>query len=124
MILSLSLLAAAALQPATADWRAIGQAEDMQMAWDAGGVTRSGDIITLRVRVAPQPPRAGENAYAISRVELRCATDEARVAETVNYAADGTEGQRDVTNLSFSPIPPGSFFATVRAQLCPAPARP
>ncbi|HTU13544.1 MAG TPA: hypothetical protein VMG08_21825 [Allosphingosinicella sp.] len=126
MILSVSLLiAVAALQPAPADWRALGQAESMQLSWDAGGVTRSGDITTIRIRTVPQPPRQGENAYAISRVELRCATGEARVADTTNYASDGTEGLRDATNLSFSPIPPESFFATVSTEVCapPAPAR-
>ena len=118
MILSFSLLAAAIMQPAAPDWRALSSTAERQLSWDANGVTRDGETTTVRLRFVQLPARTGANAYAISRVEIRCAADQVRVAETVNYAADGTAGRVDSEALPFEAIPPTSIIATVRDHVC------
>jgi hypothetical protein len=119
MILSVSLLAAAlSMQPA-ADWRPLAELESAHLAWNAANVTRQGDVTIVSVRVIPQPPRQGANAYAISRLELHCASNQARVASTQNFATDGTPGVVDNEMLPFEPIPAQSFVETVRGLVCP-----
>lgn len=118
MILFISLLAATALQPASPDWREINSNSERQLSWDANGVTRNGETATVRLRWVMIPARQGANAYAISRVEIRCAAGQARVVETTNYSADGTAGQRDATALPFETIPPNSIVATIHSQIC------
>ena len=122
MILSATLLiAAAALQPAP-DWRPLADNAEVIIAWNAAGVSRQGDLVLVPVRVTPRPPRTGANAYSIARIELRCAANQARVALTENYADDGTPGQRDTETLPFAAISEGTIFETLRNQAC-APGR-
>ena len=120
MFLSISLLAAAFLQPAP-DWRTFSSTAERQLSWDANGVTRDGETTTVRLRFVHIPARQGANAYAISRIEFRCAAGQVRVIDTVNYAADGTAGRVDTSALPFEAIPPNSIIAVVRNQVC-APA--
>lgn len=121
MILSISLLAAVAMQPAPPDWRVLNTTPEREMSWDASGVTRDGETATVRIRFIHIPARQGANAYAISRVEIRCAAGLVRVVDTVNYSADGIAGQRDVSQMPFDAIPPDSFINTVRTQVCTPP---
>jgi hypothetical protein len=121
MIHAISLLAVAAMQPAPPDWRELSTNAERRLSWDASGVTRDGETTTVRLRVDTIPAPQGANSYAISRVEIRCAAGLVRVAETVNYASDGTAGQRDLSETRFDPIPAESIINLVRRQVC-APA--
>ncbi len=121
MILTASLaVAAAALQNAAPQWRPIVETPEYNLSWDAANLTREGDVATIRLRVDHVPARQGVNAYSVSRVDIRCATSESRVFDTVNYAADGTEGIRDATPLPFEPIPAGSIAVRLHELACPA----
>ena len=121
MSLAISLLAMAAMQPATPDWRELSATAERHYAWDANGVTRSGETTTIRLRREPGFASLGPDAYAITKVEIRCATGLARAVETVSYAADGTAGGSDTSPTTFEPIPQNSILNDVRVQVC-APA--
>lgn len=122
MILFASLLAAAQ-SGVLADWRPLHATEAMQLAWDAAAIARSEGTTTVRVRLTPLPARTGENAYAISHIELRCGVGTARVAWTVNYGSDGREGLLDISGAPFAPIQPDTLLARVRERACPPAAR-
>ena len=119
MILSAALLAAASVLQPGPDWRGLADNEDVQMMWDAAGVSREGDLTVVAVRIRPKPLRTGENAYAIARIEMRCARNESRVAHTQNFGSNDRPGARDDSNLSFVEIPAGSFIETLRDNVCP-----
>lgn len=123
MILSISLLAVAFMQPAP-DWRELSSSSERQLSWNANDVTRDGETTTVRLRFVTLPARTGANAYAISRIEIRCGAGLVRVVETVNYSADGTVGRRDASALAFETIPANSIIETVRNEVCAPAPRP
>jgi hypothetical protein len=118
MILSAGLLAVAALQSASPDWRSIVETPEMAVAWDAGNIERRRDLTAISVRMTPLPPRQGANAYAISRLEIRCPSNEGRVASTRNFSTDGSPGVSDNESLPFQPIPVDSFLSRLRDLVC------
>jgi len=118
MILSIAFLAAGMMQPASPDWRALDVNGERRWEWDANGVSRDGETTTIRLRRFPIPARQGANAWAISRLEIRCAAGTLRVVETVNYSSDGIEGERDLQQTEFRAIPTTSIIAPVRDQIC------
>lgn len=125
MLLSASLLVAfATMQPGAHDWRELSDGPEANLAWDAAGITREGALTAVPLRIVPKPARQGLNAYAIARVEIRCAGNEGRVALTQNYASDGAPGERDVSDLPFLPIPEQSFLSALRDLVCGGPAAP
>ena len=117
MILFISLVAAAGMQPA-ADWRPLTDNEQVRMSWDGASPHRRGDTTIVLVKLEPRPLRTGANSYAISQVELRCARNEARIALTENFSSDGTAGTRDEGVLPFSAIPSESFLERLRNLVC------
>ncbi len=118
MMLFFSLLAAVMVQSDTPDWRPLSGPQQVTLSWDAASVTRSGEVTSVHMRAVHVPARQGENAFFISRVELRCAANEVRTAETVNYAANGVSGDRDTTPGPFRAIPETSSFAELRDLAC------
>jgi hypothetical protein len=134
IILSLLLAAqpAAAAAPPSApatsapapDWRPLRETRGLQIAWDAASVER-GDTLFVRIRVTPPRPGDTYYAYAITRMELRCAPSEGHAIRTVNYFADGTSGRTDESPVPFVPIFADSPFALLHNALCPdAPPSP
>lgn len=120
------LLAAASLAvqqaaPA-ANWRELGTHDDgMAFAYDRASLRL--DPARSVALVAFRSVRPG-GSHAVSEVEIRCATNEARVMTTRNYAANGTPGMVDTVPVELQAIPPGSYFELVRTEVCPAPAGP
>ena len=120
MSMVVALWLAAQAPAAVPDWRVIGEHQELVIAWDAGSIVRSGELTQVRIRLSPKSPTQADKVTSISRIDIRCADGTARVAETANYFPDGRAGPGDKDAQPFEPIPPNSFFATVRTAVCPA----
>lgn len=88
------------------------------VSWDSAAIERDGDTVRIRLKTERPSPAPGTVAHAISRVEIRCAGGEGRVAETVNYLTDGTRGRTDSQAGPFEPIPPNSMMAAIQGAVC------
>ena len=111
-----------AAQPAAAnpapDWRPLGVWRgQIDLAWDAASVNRGPDVVTVRLRSeAAQSPRTAE--WAISRIEIRCATAMMHVIETITYDPDGAVVRTDNVPQPFQSIPADSFVAIIQRAVC------
>jgi hypothetical protein len=109
------LLAVAVQAPAQPDWHSLGvTGNGRQTFYDPASVVRTGPVTRVRVR------SNGENAYAFSTIELRCASFEARVIDVVNYNGDGSEASRSDLATPFRAIMGASFLATLAREVCGA----
>lgn len=109
-------LAAQTAAPPAAEWRALGTHQDGPvLAYDRASVRREPGAALARVTIRSTLP---DGRYLISELEIRCAANEARVARTQTYGADGTPGTRDDVPVAFDPIPSGSFVQVIRNDAC------
>lgn len=118
MIAATALLLAALVQQDAGAWRTLGETPEFVVAWEADSVARNGDRVSLRLRVARNPPVEGVNAYAISQVEIDCAQSTSRIGDVVNYSSNGERGTTVTEDMPWSPIPTGSFVANLRDAVC------
>ena len=118
MMLAALLVAQAAAPTATAaaDWQPLGNNGGVAVDWDAAYLER-GDSTFVRIRSTP-PEGSTRYAYAVSRIELRCAAAEGRVVQTLSYGADHNVVRTDDVPQPFVAIPAGSFFDALRQRVC------
>ena len=99
------------------DWRPIGHNRERNIYYDAAGVERGPEVVTVRIRTeAVRAPEA--SMRTLSRIEIRCASSELRVVETISYAPDGSVIRTDSAPEPFESIPAGSFVALVQQAVC------
>ncbi len=120
MIVALLLAAAQPAAPAPAaapDWRPIGQTRERNLYYDAAGIERGAEVVTVRVRTELiESPDASPRT--VSRMEIRCAAAQLRVIETITYRPDGSIIGTDSVPEPFESIPAGSFVEIIHHAVC------
>lgn len=109
---------AASSTAAVPEWHVFSRSSDRAYLVDLGTAALAEGATTVRVARVSRKNAAGDYSHSVESYSLRCATDQVRLGETVEYDATGNEADRFEDGADWENIRADSVDEHVKMQVC------